>query len=521
MLRRRQSVSVPATAPRGALRPMLLAALAGAVTVFAFAPFGFWPLQLLSLGYLFYQLGRDSTPRHGMRIGFAYGFGWTVAGMHWLFISMHRYGDMPAPLAALAVCLFGAYIGLYSGAALALANWLRQRWSLPVAAFLLAVAPVAWVLAEWVRGWLLTGYPGGAIGYAHIASPLAGFAPVAGVLGTSLAAAVCAGALAMLTQRGRGKAFALLCVLMAAGFGLRQVNWTEAHGQPITVRLLQGNIAQQMKFDPQHLGQTIEQYRAMITAGRADLVAAPETALPILPQFLPAGYLDSLRDYAAANGSHLIIGMPVMVGPDAYANSVVGIAPQGAPYRYDKHHLMPFGEFIPAGFHWFVDLMQIPLGDLSSGAERQAPFAVRDQRVLPNICYEDLFGEEIAMQLRGPQAATMLLNVSNLAWFGESLAIDQHLQISRMRALETGRPMLRATNSGATAVIDPHGGVSSVLDFYTRGTLAATVQGMDGATPYIRFGNSLALLIAALALAGAWLAGRQYGKTQDQASQSA
>jgi apolipoprotein N-acyltransferase len=184
------------------------------------------------------------------------------------------------------------------------------------------------------------------------------------------------------------------------------------------------------------------------------------------------------------------------------------------PYRYDKHHLVPFGEFIPFGFRWFVDMMHIPLGDFGRGALLQVPFAVKDQWVLPNICYEDLFGEEIAAQIHAgvtgamPEA-TVLLNVSNIAWFGDSIAVPQHLQISQMRSLETGRPMLRATNTGATAVIDHAGRVIAQLPPFEKGVLAARVQGYAGATPYILFGNRVIVLLALAALAVAAFLGRK------------
>jgi apolipoprotein N-acyltransferase len=226
---------------------------------------------------------------------------------------------------------------------------------------------------------------------------------------------------------------------------------------------------------------------------------------------LDPSYLTSLQSFASANGSTLAVGMPLLDGPQQYANSVVTIAPQPQAYRYDKAHLVPFGEFIPPGFRWFTDMLNLPLNDATRGKALQAPFAVKDQLVLPNICYEDVFGEEIAYQLRAaPRPATMLLNMSNLSWYGQSTAIPQHLQISRMRTLETGRPMLRATNDGATAVIDHRGRVTHVLPFYTEGTLASTVQGTTGMTPFIRFGNLGFLVLGAFALLGAWFAGRNY-----------
>ncbi len=508
-LMRRREWFTPATGPRTTLRPMLLAFLAAASTVFAFAPYGHWLLQPLSLAFLFYQIGLNSDARRSYWIGAAYGVGWAVAGMHWIYISMHQFGGMPAPLAVAGVCLFGLYMGLFSGSAMLTATKLRQRWSLPVPAFLLLAMPASWTLHEWLRGWLFTGYPGGAIGYAHIDAPLAGFAPLIGVYGTSLLAAICAGGLVMLTQRKRWAGLGLITALMAAGYGLSFVNWTTPLGQPISVRLLQGNIDQRVKFDPDHVRATLAQYRDMIEAAPADLIVAPETAIPTFPHNLPPDYLDGLRSFAKASGSHIAYGIPLMNTSSNYTNSVSGISPQGGSYRFDKVHLMPFGEYVPRGFGWFVDLMQIPLGDFARGDPVQLPFMVKQQRVLPNICYEDLFGEEIAMQLReSSMPASMLLNVSNLAWFGDSLAIDQHLQISRMRALETGRPMLRATNTGATAITDAKGKVTHALPSYTRGILVANVQGMQGMTPYIRFGNIPFLLLAGLLLGAAWFFGK-------------
>jgi apolipoprotein N-acyltransferase len=493
--------------------PMLLAAAAGAASVLAFAPFGWWPLQILALAFLFYQIGMDTSVRRSSLIGWAFGFGWSVAGMHWLYITMNRFGHIPGPMAVGAVCLLGLYMGLFSALATGMATWLRRRMALPVTSFLLLIVPFAWGLSEWMRGWVMTGFPWVASGYAHNTSPLAGFAPLIGVYGIGVLVGLCASCVAMLTQKSRKLGAGVLAATMAAGFGLTLVQWTQPQGQPITVRLAQGNVPQPAKFDPDQISATLDMYRNMVLAGRADLIALPETAITRLPENLPPDYLASLERHATATGSHLLYGIPISDGPGQYANSVKGFSPTGQAYRFDKQHLVPFGEFVPAGFRWFVDMMQIPLGDMTRGAVVQAPFAVKDQLVLPNICYEDVFGEEIALQLRSaPRPATILLNVSNLAWFGESIAIPQHLQISQMRSIETGRPMLRSTNSGATAHIDGRGKVVAALPNYTHGTLATTVQGMGGMTPFIRFGNYTMLLLAALALLGAWFSGRKYVK---------
>jgi apolipoprotein N-acyltransferase len=512
MLRRRAArPPTLATAPRPTARPMLFAAVAGAASVLSFAPLGWWPVQMLTLAFLFYQVGMDTNTRRSTLLGWAFGFGWSVAGMHWLYIAMHRFGDLPGVLAALAVCLLGLYLGVFGALATGVATWLRRRWSLPVPAFLLLVLPVTWAVSEWLRGWIFTGFPWVVSGYAHTDSPLAGFAPLVGVYGIGMVVALCASCLVMLTQRARAPAMGLFAVLLAAGFGLTYIDWTHASGKPISVRLLQGNVPQNEKFDAGHLVRTLEQYRALITAERADLVATPETAVPLFPQQLPGDYLPALAAFARDSNSTLIYGIPLADSETRYTNSAVGVTPQGQAYRYDKQHLVPFGEFVPTGFRWFVDMMHIPLGDFTSGAVVQAPLAVKDQLVLPNVCYEDLFGEEIALNLRSAaHPATLLLNISNLAWYGESVAIPQHLQISRMRSLETGRPMLRATNSGATAVIDAHGKVAAALPFYQPGTLSANVQGMAGSTPYILGGNYLFLALGALGLGSAFALGRNF-----------
>jgi apolipoprotein N-acyltransferase len=497
-----------------------LAALLGALNVFAFAPFGAWPVQLLTLALLMWYLLRTDTVRHGLLLGWAYGFGWSVCGVYWLYISMHVYGGMPGWIAALAVALLALFVGLYAGATAGLTTWLRQRWSASPLLTAVAIFPALWGLSEWLRGWIFTGFPWLVSGYAHTASPLAGYAPLIGVYGVGAIAALVAGCLAVLPQQKLPSVAAIL--ILSAGFGLHTIDWTKPSGEPISVRLLQGNIPQEMKFNTAQLDNTLGLYKDMISAAPADLIVTPETAVPLLQTQLPPEYLPAIAQFARQSGSHIALGIPLTDGPELYANSVLGFSPgtadssAGRPaiYRYDKHHLVPFGEFVPFGFHWFVDLMHIPLGDFNRGAPVQAPFAVKDQWVMPNICYEDLFGEEIAAQLAvsgasDRPAATLLLNMSNIAWFGDSIALPQHLQISQMRAIETGRPMLRATNTGTTAVIDSHGNVSAHLPPLSRGTLAASVQGYGGNTPYILLGNRLLLVLAALMLIGAWLAGRR------------
>ncbi|RXZ37042.1 apolipoprotein N-acyltransferase [Oxalobacteraceae bacterium CAVE-383] len=506
---------------------MLLALLAGACNVLAFAPFHIWPLQILALAWLFGQAARRPDIRRNFLLGWIYGFGWTACGVHWLYISMHTYGGMAGWMAALAVALLALFIGLYSALALSLATALQRRWRCPETAMLLLLLPALWALTEWVRGWLFTGFPWLSAGYAHSVGPLKGYAPLLGVYGLGWIAAVIAGCCVLAATALKktapdapdrrpltARALAGIVVLLMGGVALHAVNWTAPRGAPIGVRLLQGNIAQETKFSESALLSTLEYYDAAIRAAPADLIAIPETAIPLLPQQLPANYLESLAGYAETSGSHLALGIPLSDAPGAYSNSLIMFAPPvvtggvsvpAAPYRYDKHHLVPFGEFIPPGFRWFVDMMHIPLGDMTRGGVLQQPFAVKDQWIMPNICYEDLFGEEIAAQLGsawfdGKPPASILLNISNIAWFGNSIALPQHLQISQMRALESGRPMLRATNTGATAIIDPKGHIGAELRPFTADVLVTQVQGYQGWTPYMLAGNKLILAIALLAL---------------------
>jgi len=501
---------------------LLLCVLAGAANVPAFAPFGWWPLQTAMTALLFRAAAGESSIKRTIWYGWAFGFGWLAGGFYWLYISMHRYGGMPSWMAVLAVALLALFLGGIYALGLGIAAWLRRRWHAAPTTALLLLFPAAWALADWVRGWFFTGFPWLAAGYAHTENPLSGFAPVVGVYGVGWLAALMAGCLALLPAK---KLPALLSVaLLAGGFVLHRIDWTEAHGEPLSVRLLQGNVPQELKFDSEQLYTSLRLYHDMITEAPADLIVTPETAIPVFLHQLPSDYLPRLQRYARESNSHLALGAPVTDKALHYANSAVGIAPGPAAdgragfYRYDKHHLVPFGEFIPFGFRWFVEMMNIPLGDFTKASILQPPFKVKDQAVQPNICYEDLFGEEIAAQIRAGRAQpdggasagpTILLNMSNIAWFGDSLALPQHLQISQMRSLETGRPMLRATNTGMTAVIDPKGRVTASLPPYRRATLTASVQGYRGMTPYVLLGNSLLVGLLAASLAGAWLASRK------------
>ncbi|MBT2323931.1 apolipoprotein N-acyltransferase [Variovorax paradoxus] len=474
-----------------------------------------WWLQLLSLAALVWQLDalRPSW-RSAAFHGWLFATAWLCGTFWWLFISMHTYGGLAAPLAALAVFALAAALALYY--ALACAFFVAFSPAGRLHATLLFAA--LWTLAELLRNSLFTGFPWGAGGYAHVDGPLAAYVPWLGVYGVGALAAGIATLAALVIRHARNRAWAapvgvalvLLCVPALIGAARGDADDAAQSRGRIELALLQGNIPQDEKFIPGGgIATALQWYGEQLQKTSAPLVITPETALPLLPSQLPPGYLDAIAARYASGQQAAIVGLPLGDGR-LYTNTVLGFGPgQRTPYRYDKHHLVPFGEFIPGMFRWFTEMMNIPLGDFKAGGLAQAPFAWQGQRIAPNICYEDLFGDEIGANFRDEaNAPTVLLNVSNIAWFGNSIAIDQHLAISRMRALEFQRPMVRATNTGATVVIDHRGRVTHALPRLTRGVLVAEVEGRAGITPYAfwvsRFGLwplwSLAVLIVAATL---------------------
>ena len=466
-------------------------AAAGALQTWAFVATALWWLPLLAAALLAWRVRVSPGARRAALLGWAYGLGWLLAATWWLFISMHRYGHLPAWLAAAAVLALAAALSLY----LALAMAAVRRWQRG-SAFDALLFAAAWLLAELARGVWFTGFPWAASGYSQVDGPLAALAPWVGVYGIGAALA----ALAALLARGRrgpiGAALAVLALLAFSGPGEHG-----SAGRSLSVQLLQPNVAQDEKFAAERMPATLQWVGARLLATRADLVVAPETAVPLLPgqldDFAP-GYWTALRQRFAQGPQAALVGVPLGDYERGYTNSVAGL-PAGtaaaAEYRYDKHHLVPFGEFIPTGFRWFTELMQIPLGDFNRGGLRQPSFALPGgERAAPNICYEDLFGEELAQRFADERSApTLFVNLSNIGWFGDTIAIDQHLAISRMRALEFQRAMLRATNTGATAVIDHRGRVLARLPSFTAAVLDGQVQGRRGLTPFARWAAAAGL----------------------------
>jgi apolipoprotein N-acyltransferase len=471
---------------------LVLVAALGALQTVAYAAPQFWWLQLLCIAALAARLAA-AAPRRAAGLGLTYGTAWVAAATWWLFVSMHRYGGLPAWMAALAVLGLAAVLSLYLALACGgFARW-RSGRSGPDALLFAAL----WLLAELARAELFTGFPWAATGYAHVDAPLGHLAPWVGVYGLGAVAAGLAAWSAFVAlravgpQRVAGLAGSALAMVVLGW--LPVPDFTRATGT-LSVTLLQGNIPQDEKFEATHQAAALEWHLQALVDARSDLVVAPETAIPFLPQQMPEGVWNGLQARFSTGATAALVGVPLGDDQVGYTNSAAGFAPGQAMYRYDKQHLVPFGEFIPNGFHWFTERMNIPLGDFNRGPLTAPSFAVKGERVAPNICYEDLFGEELAARFRDPsQAPTVFANLTNIGWFGDTVAVPQHLAIARLRTLELQRPMLRATNTGATVVIDHRGVVRHALAPHTRGVLGGRVEGREGLTPFVRWAAAVGL----------------------------
>ncbi|MDM4767901.1 apolipoprotein N-acyltransferase [Pelomonas sp. SE-A7] len=469
--------------------------LAGVLHTASFSPGHAWPLQLLAVALLAHA-SWDQRPARAFRHGLVFGLGWLASGLWWLYISLHDFGHLPSVLAGAAVLLLAFVLSLYYGAALALAAWLRDDRHPAVHALVWAGC---WLAAELARAQWLTGFPWIASGYAHAVGPLAGWAPWVGVYGiVALAGLLSAGVAAALRSSGR----VLMAALLLVGLGLvLPQQFTESSGK-LRVSLLQPNVPQDQKFNAGLMADNLDKLVGQIEAARGQLVLTPESVVPLPMDWLEKDFPDqAARLRKAAAERPVLLGIFLGNPQDGYVNSLLGLGTEQA-YSYGKRHLLPFGESIPPGFRWFVKALGIPMDDQARG-DHQRPLPVAGQRIRPLICYEDLFGEDFVASVQDDaEAATLLLNVSNLAWFGPRMVQDQHLQFSQMRALEFQRPFIRSTNTGATAVLDHQGKVLARLPVETRDRLEIEVEGRRGATPYARWLAAVGLWpLWALALA--------------------
>ncbi|MDP6436154.1 MAG: apolipoprotein N-acyltransferase [Gammaproteobacteria bacterium] len=480
----------------------------GALLVPAFAPFGFAWLAPLVIGIFILALeGIDA--REAARTGFMFGFGLFAAGTWWLYISLNILGGLWPPIALLMMFCLAAVMGIF----LALMTWGVNRL-IPEgnAVRRLIVLPAAWTVIEWLRGWIFTGFPWLSIGYSQTDTPLAALAPLTGVYGISWATLLCGGVLASLvvgTRHERRVALVVAGVLAVLLAGLASLTWTENSGRDLQVRLVQGAVSQELKWDVAQRQPTLDLYRELsLTDDDPDLIIWPEAAVPALP-FEVSDFLLEMNAEAVSRGTQLLVGiLTYNLDQGQFQNTLWAIGAEGG--RYHKRHLVAFGEYFPLpdfARRW-LRIMNLPSENILPGENDQPLLTAQGVPLAATICYEMAFGAE---QLHFFPEAELMVNVSNDAWFGDSIAPHQHLQIGRMRAMETGRYLLRATNTGITAIVDPFGEVQQRLPQFEKGVLDAVVHPYTGATPYVRVGNWLVISAMCLLVAGGALVSRRQG----------
>lgn len=518
------------------------------------------PIQMLSFAALFYLVLRSRSVKQAFLNAYLFGISSFCSGLYWLYISMHVYGHMPSAMAAFAVFLFSLYLALYYGLAALIStkilclfrrdNATHDESDIGTGIGRLASRPYSFwftpfiwaaaiTLAELARGYILSGFPWNAIAYSYVDTVYSAWAPIGGmytvVFVVSFSSALLAQVVHYQANALKLRSALQFAAVLLISWGLSLIQWWQPHGDPISVRLIQSNIPMDQKFDPQlGLERLYEQFLlaqlpASDPARPPTVTIFPETSIPVFQHQLDAQIWSDIIGMSSKTNSTFLIGAPLYLPEDGsnfrLTNSVIAVNAFTEAHNiingqgldvYNKRHLVPFGEFVPYGFKWFVDMMQIPLGDFDRGRDNQQLLHIEDQHFAPNICYEDLFGEELLPQLfpRNDEnpGASILFNISNLAWFGNTIALNQHLEISRMRSLETARPMIRSTNTGATAAIDADGQIIAALPSVQAGFLDAYVQGTEGLTWYAYVGNLPIFIFSLVILGLSWF--RRPGATE-------
>ncbi len=494
------------------LKQSVIALFAGLCLPLAFSPVYFFPLAFLSPLVLFF-LWLDKTPRQAFKLGFAFGFGFFAFGLSWVYVAIHVFGATPAWVAVIMVALFAAYLALF----IALQGWLGAKliakFQISFSLQVLIVFPVLWLLFEWLRGWFLTGMPWLHLGYAFPVLPLSGYAPVFGVYGVSFLV-VFMTALVFYALNAANNIKRIIAVtgaisILFIGFGLSKIEWTEPKDKLIKVSLVQGNAEQLTKWDADKIKLRMDTYAELSRQHwDSDVVIWPENAMTIFYHQLDKKYLLPLAKEAKQTNTDLIVGLPFMDEDfENYYSSMMSFSASDKKLNsysgvFHKVHLVPFGEYVPLEglIRGLVKFFDLPMSNFSKGKQDQPLLKMRGEPLATTICYEDSFGEELIRQL--PEA-TLLLNGSNNGWYGDSLAPHQHLQISQMRALETGRMLLRATTNGISAVIDHKGKILARSPQFKTYVLTYSVRPRTGATPYVRWGNWPVISLAFLLLFGA------------------
>ncbi|MCP3870590.1 MAG: apolipoprotein N-acyltransferase [Gammaproteobacteria bacterium] len=484
---------------RAPLWRALVAVVSGVFTLLAFAPFSFYPLAVVGPAVLL-LLWLDAAPGRAFLEGWLFGLGLMGFGVSWLHISIDEFGNVGTPLAVFITTGFIFIASLYYGLVGWLGGKLRGRGlSLWHSLFIFSGL---WVLAEWLRGWLFTGFPWLSLGYSQIDSSLAGWAPLTGIYGVSWAVLLSATSL-VIVLRGGGRtrwiALAGFFILWGGGTLLKKLEWTEPSGAALKVALIQGNVLQHEKWQPRNLLPTLEKYVGLSRRHwDADLIIWPETAVPAFAHRVESTFLIPLRKEAIEQGTTLLLGIPMQSESGHFYNGMLALGETTGVYH--KRHLVPFGEYMPLDFLLkpLLDWLQIPMSDFSAGRVERPLLTLAGVSAGISICYEDAFGEEVIQALPD---ARLLINASNDAWFGDSLAPLQHLEMARMRALESGRYLVRSTNTGISALIDPQGRIVSKSPAFEQHVLRGEAVPMKGSTAYSKIGNWGILCILTMVLA--------------------
>ncbi len=455
----------------------------------AFAPFGIWPLAILIPAVLFVLLEKDMPGKRLFLHGWLFGNGYFGVGIYWTYNSLHDFGQAPPVVAVFIAALLIVYLAIFPGLILCAWQWSKRQ----VGDKALWLLPLFWFAFEWLKGWFITGMPWLSLGYAFTNSPLSGYAPLVGVFGISALSILMSIALIIVVKQKKYVAFIFVLLVPAIGYLLKSVDWTEAEGDALKVTIIQGNIPQEIKWQYDQRQNIFNTYwRETNQHWDSDLIVWPETALPGRSENIETSILQPLAAKVIEQGSDLLTG--VIVSDNAnkqFYNSMIMLGETRAEYH--KRHLVVFGEYYP--MRWLLDFLRswinIPYSDLTPGPDNQPLMSIDGIKIGLSICFENVFSRDI---MRDLPEANILINASNDAWFGDSLAPHQHLQMAQMRAAETGRPMVRSTNTGISAFIDAKGQLEQQSQQFKTLSMNHVVQGRKGITPFYYFEKIQGLL---------------------------